>query len=360
MNTRAMADFPLSRALPRGISLRVAALGMVAAMAATFAAGQSSGMVTVQLAKVTPRLEAYAQVEPIRTLPVNAAEVGTLSGLRVVPGTHVRAGERLARLRGPVVRALLVQDEANLRSARAQMGAAEKTLAIERGQLRAHLGTRAMVHQAEGAVAKARAAFDDAQSSLAAARQMAEIAAPADATVLAVNAANGQLVSAGQPVVTLQPANALWLQAIYYGSDLDAIHVGMKGEFSPANGGAPIAVRVCAVPGVMGPDGGERIAMTPAGAGKAWLNGQFGKVSLEEPVRELVAVPTRALILNQGKWWVMVHTAHGDRAQQVVPGPTQGWNTFVKQGLSPGAEVIVSNAYLLFHASISEHFQIPD
>lgn len=346
--------------LPRGFSVHVAVLGIVTVIAPAIAAGQSSGMVTAQLEKVTPRLEAYARVEPIRTLAVNAAETGTLSGLRVVPGVHVQAGETLARLRGPVVRALLVQDEANLRSAEAQMSAAEKTLAIERGQLHAHLSTRTTVHQAEGAVAKARAAVDDAQSRLAAARQMAEITAPANAIVLALSGANGELVSAGQPVLTLQPMNSLWLRASYYGSDLNEIHAGMTGEFSPSNGGAPIAVRVRAVLGVMGAGGGESVAMMPVHPGKPWLNGEFGKVTLDEPARELVAVPTRALILNQGKWWVMVHTAHGDRAQEVVPGPVRGWNTFLQRGLSPGAEVIVNNAYLLFHASISEHFEIPD
>lgn len=360
MNIRVMPDFPLPRALSRGFCLRVAAIGIVAAMAPAFAAGQSSGMVTAQLEKVTARLEAYAQVEPIRTLPVNAAEAGTLSALRVVPGAYVRAGEILAHLRGPVLRALLVQDEANLRSAKTQMSAAEKTLTIEREQLRAHLSTRAMVHQAEGAVAKARAAFDDAHSRLAAARQMADIAAPADGMVLTLNSANGELVSAGQPVITLQPTNALWLRANYYGSDLNKIRAGMTGEFSPSNGGAPIPVRVRAVLGVMGAGGGESVAMMPVHPGKAWLNGEFGKVSIEEPARELVAVPTRALILNQGKWWVMVHTTHGARAQEVVPGPVQGWNTYLKSGLAPGTAVIVNNAYLLFHANITEHFQIPD
>ena len=56
----------------------------------------------------------------------------------------------------------------------------------------------------------------------------------------------------------------------------------------------------------------------------------------------------------------MIRTGKRNRPQQVVPGPTEGWNTFIESGLAPGAQVIVNNAYLLFHASIDEQFQIPD
>ena len=72
------------------------------------------------------------------------------------------------------------------------------------------------------------------------------------------------------------------------------------------------------------------------------------------------AVPTRALILDQGKWWVMVHTATGDHPQEVIPGPTRGWQTFIAHGLEPGTEVVVDNAYLEFHRSISQRYQPPD
>ena len=71
----------------------------------------------------------------------------------------------------------------------------------------------------------------------------------------------------------------------------------------------------------------------------------------------MVAIPTRALILDRGKWWVMVHTPHGNHPRQVTPGPARGWNTFITHGLPAGSQVIVNNAYLLFHASIAEHYQ---
>ena len=320
-----------------------------------------AGCVTAQLTAVTARLEAYGQVEPIAILPVVAAQAGLIAGLRVLPGQHVRAGQELAQLNGPEITALLLQSQADIRSAQAQLSASQKALAIQHQQLASHLSTRQAVHQAESAVAQAQTAFDNAQSHLNAVRQMLTLSAPAQATVLTVNAANGELVSAGQTILTLQTANRLWLKAAYYGAGLSAIRGGMTGVFTPADDSSqPIPVRVSTVFGSLTAGGGESIALVPVTPRSKWMNGEFGTVTLYSPKRMLVAVPTRALILDQGKWWVMVHTSQGDHPQAVVPGPSRGWQTFIESGLNPGAQVVVENAFLLFHRGISQSYQVPD
>lgn len=317
------------------------------------------GYVIAKAATVTPRLEAYGQVQPISALPVNAAEEGTVAGLSVVPGMHVRTGEDLARLSGPAIQTALQQSEANVRSSRAQLSAAQKTLAIEREQLPSHLSTRAAVQQAASSMAQAQTNFDNAQSRWHAVREMMTISAPANGTVLAINASDGQLVNAGQPVVTLQTTDRLWLQASYYGADFSLIRVGMKGVFSPADGSAPIPVRVRSISGAMTPGEGEMIGLTPVASTPLWINGEFGTVALSLPSRKLVAVPTGSLILDRGKWLVLVHTAQGDQPQQVVPGPVRGWNTFLESGLSPGSKIIIENAYLSFHRGIAARYTPP-
>jgi RND family efflux transporter MFP subunit len=350
------------RMLPRfGTAAQSAATVLFAALAAC-ALGQApdADAVVVEVHSVTPHLVAYAQVEPISVVPVDAAETGVVDGLRVVPGSRVGAGQELARLSGPAMRTLLMQDQADVRSARSQLDAAQKSLAIERGQLPSHLTTRQAVHQAESAEVQAQTALDNAQSKLDSARQMVTLTAPTGGIVLAINSTNGQLVTAGQAVVTLQPENGLWLRASYYGADLQTIHAGLTGRFSPTDGGQPIAVRVCSAPAMLASGGGESIALCPLQQHTNWLSGESGTVTLDLPQRKLVAVPTRALVLNQGKWWVMVETARGEAPQQVVPGPSQGWNTFLESGIAPGTKVIVNNAYLLFHANVAEQYQIPD
>lgn len=332
------------------------------AVAVATAIGQTSDadVVTVQSRAQTSQLVAYGQVAPVSIVPVSAAETGVVTGLQVRPGTHVHTGQSLAHLSGPVIDSLVVQSEADVRSAQSQLDAAKKSLAIAQQQLPSHLTTRQAVQQAKSAEAQAQSGLVNAQSRFNTVRQLMTVSSPADGIVLQLNSANGALVSTGQPILTIQPATGLWLLASYYGANLTAIRLGMTGKFVPADGGQPVKIRVASIPGTVAAGGGESIAMEPLRANSSWLNGESGTVSLDLPARQMVAVPTRALILNQGKWWVMVHTASGDRAQEVVPGPTEGWDTFIVSGLAPGAKVVVSNAYLLFHANSAEQYQIPD
>lgn len=326
------------------------------------AVGQSSGqgLVTAHMEQVTPMLSAYGRVGLTSPLPVNVAETGIVSGLQAEPGMHVRAGQVLAKLTGPEIQSALRQDQADVRSAKTQLENARKTLAIQKEQLRAHLSTRALVHQAESALAKAESAEKNAETRLATVRHMRTVTAPASGMVTALNSHEGELLQAGQPVLTLQSHGSLWLMATYYGEDLRGIHAGMTGEFTPADGSRAIAVKVVALLGAMTPGGGESVALRPTRGKAPWLKGESGTVTLRGRSRKLPVVPTRALVLSRGKWWVMVHTAKGSHAVQVIPGPARGWNTFIERGLKPGAQVVTVNAYLLLHSQIAEHYQIPD
>ncbi|MHB8743384.1 MAG: efflux RND transporter periplasmic adaptor subunit [Sulfuricaulis sp.] len=317
-------------------------------------------VVTVQMETVANQFETYAQVEPIAVLPLRTVEAGTVIGLRVVPGMAVHAGEKLAIFGGPEIQALLVRDKAAVNSARTDLLTARNTLAIQRRQLASHLVTRQVLLQAESTTAQAQAALDIAQARLRASRQTITLKAPSEGIVLAVDAADGERVAVGQPILTLQVAHRLWVKAAYYGADAAAIHDGMSGEFSPADGGEPIPVKVGTVFGALNPDGGESVGLVATTPSPGWFNGESGTVTLKGPTRSLVAVPTRALILDQGHWWVLVHTSKGDHRQVVVPGPTRGWQTFIDRGLDPGAEVVVENAYLEFHRGISKSYHPPD
>lgn len=345
---------------PSGTVLAAVAFLFIVGVATVVGQTSDADVVTIQSRQEKSQLVAYGQVAPVVIVPMSAAEAGVVTGLQVRPGTHVRAGQSLAHMTGPAIDSLVVQGEADVRSAQSQLNAARKSLDIARQQLPSHLTTRQAVQQAENAEAQARSGLVNAQSRLKMVRQLMTISSPADGTVLQLNSADGALVSAGQPILTIQPANGLWLVANYYGADLAAIRAGMIGQFQPADGGVPVTVRVVSIPGTLTAGGGESIALEALNSKHSWISGEAGMIALDLPPRQMVAVPTRALILNQGKWWVMIHSATGDRAQEVVPGPTQGWDTFIVSGLASGTKVVVNDAYLLFHARVAEQFQIPD
>ncbi|HWG77677.1 MAG TPA: efflux RND transporter periplasmic adaptor subunit [Steroidobacteraceae bacterium] len=319
----------------------------------------SAQLATVRARSVPNQFLGYGEVQPIAPLPVSAIAAGIVADLKVVPGSQIKAGEVLATLAGPEIQSLLVNREAMVRSAQGELAAAARNLTIERRQLSAHLSTQQAVAAAHSTATAAQAALDTAQAQLRAAQDMRTLRAPSTGTVLAVDAAEGQRVTAGQTILTLQTANRLWLTAVYYGADALAIRVGMTGQFQPASGGAAVLVKVAAVSAALAPDAGESVGLVAMGAAH-WLNGERGTVTINGAVQSLVAVPTRALILDQARWWVLVRTAKGIQAQPVVPGSARGWDTFIKQGLSPGQQVVVQNAYLDYHRGIAQRYIPPD
>ncbi len=326
---------------------------------AATAAPAPSGWVRVRAQRFTPHYRAYARVAPISLLPVRAPVAGQVSHLAVRPGDHVTARQPLLHLSGPRFDAMLARRRSALDEADASLRAARKSLTVERQKRRSHLSTRRRVAEAEAAVSKARAAVTGAQAALKAAQAARRLRAPLAGTVVSVPAADGERVNAGDRLLTLQPAHALWLRATYYGSDLAAIHPGMRGRFMPADGGKDIPVRVRSV-FAQQRDGGQGIGLEAVGSPPHWVSGEAGTVELNGAARGAVAVPSRALVLDQGQWWVLLRGPHGARRQAVTPGPSRGEKTFVLGGLKPGEQVLATHAYLTFHRQVSRHYEPPD
>jgi len=336
----------------------LAAALCVAACAPAVAA--QSGWVRARAVSYTPHYRAYARVAPVRVVRVRAGRVGVVAKLAVRPGDTVSAGQQLARLGGAQAQALVARRRSAVGEAQAQLAAARETLAAERQKRQSHLSTQQQVAQARAALAKARGQLASARASLAAARSAARVQAPVAGTVLALAAADGERVSAGDTLLTLLPAHGLWVKASYYGPGAAAVTRGMHGRFEPADGSAPVAVTVRSVFAVQQAGGGRTAALTASAAQPGWVNGEAGSVTLQGEPQRAVVVPSRALVLDQGRWWVLVHAAHGARRQAVVPGPSRGENTVIRSGLKAGQQVLATHAYLTFHRGVSEHYEPPD
>jgi cobalt-zinc-cadmium efflux system membrane fusion protein len=353
------------RVARRCAALAVLCVGHCIGTGAAVTSGSET--ITVHAQPVTDRFLAYAQVQPVALLAVRAPVAGIVATMTVAPGSRVTAGQALATLTGPEIQSLLVKRKSAVRSTHAVLTAAKQSLAIEHKQLSARLSTRQAVAAAQSAAATATAAFETARAQLWATQQMSALHAPSAGIVLSVSAANGERITAGQVVLTVQTSSSLWLKAAYYGADAASIRIGMKGRFQPAAGGAPVAVTVASVSAALGPDGGESVglmAAEPAVRGEKtpspWRNGERGIVTVEGATRSMVAVPTRALILYGGHWWVLERTPQGDLRRAVVPGPVRGRQTFIEKGIESGQQVVVQNAYLEFHREISRHYTPPD
>jgi hypothetical protein len=108
------------------------------------------------------------------------------------------------------------------------------------------------------------------------------------------------------------------------------------------------------------PDGGLTAFFEATSSDPPWRGGEAGEVVVAGKPRAAVAIPTAALVLDRGRWWVLVQAADGLRRQAVEPGPGRGEQTLILKGLAAGDAVVVRDAYLLFHRDFGQHYTPPD
>ena len=331
-----------------------------ALLAAATVVRADTGLVTVHSHTFARRLAAYAQVLPVALSPLRATQPGEVAGLSVKPGDPVRAGEVLGRLTGPESKARLTHDQAAVMAARADLAAARHTLNAQRHKRASQLSTRQDVYRAQADVSRAQSHLRSAQAALQEDRESDELRAPASGSVVSIQAGEGERIATGQTVLTVQPSGGLWLRAAYYGANADAVRVGMHGQFVPASGTAPVPVTVAGLIPTTDPDGARAVQLRPASPKPGWHAGEVGMAELRGGTYTAVAVPTRALVLDRGRWWILVHTDRGDQPRPVERGRTRGDKTLIRKGLKDGERIVVENAYARYHRDFSQHYQQPD
>ncbi|OBS08574.1 efflux RND transporter periplasmic adaptor subunit [Acidihalobacter prosperus] len=325
-----------------------------------WAAAQAGTPITTRAQTVTyrPTYTAYAEVVPLHWITLRADHAGLIDKLTLLPGSRVHSGEILARLTGPDATADLAHAKARLAAARQHATLAADSLHSAQRTYPAFTDRRAL-DRAKAAQVDARIALRQAEVALARLRRQLVLRSPADAQVVDLDAGNGERVDTGSAILRLLPDNALWLRATYYGDDAHDIASGLAGRFLPADGDAPVAVRVVSTLPQRRSDGGRDIGLRASGT-VHWIVGERGRVVLYGPARPAVTVPTSALIFDQGRWWVLAMRHDQPQRTQVTPGPSRGPQTLILSGLTAGTQVVVRNAYLLFHRDFAAHYTPPD
>jgi len=316
--------------------------------------------VRAQAVNYEPQLRAYAQVEPVQLVAVKAGLTGVIEDLAVRPGQALSAGEHIAHLGGPdQVKAMA--------DARAQLAAAEQTLAAAtdaeqsvRGTYRLKLSDRARLDRAKAELAAAKARVAEAKAELAHLQALSTIVSPVSGRIISLSAANGDRVAKDGPVLVLQPDHDLWLQAIFYDAPMALLTRGRAARFLPANGAKALPVRLVQVLPAVRPDGGVTAFFQAAAGAPDWRGDEAGDVVLTGKPRQAVAIPTAALVLDQGRWWVLAKTANGLRRRPVMPGPSRGEQTVILHGVAAGEAVVVRDVYQRFHRDFGQHYTPPD
>ena len=315
---------------------------------------------TVSDRPLQQQITAFAQVTPQHLYQVTSSLAGRVANFSIKPGESVRRGESIADLTGAGVTEQAQVAADAVKQAQVDVASANTLLKLVQQQQRQTLATRQDVLKARSSLSEAKARLEIAESRQQALISETRLLSPASGKVISVAATDGDYVSAGQSLLKILPTNELWLSARIFGQDGQQLQPGLPGVFHPNLGGEAIPVSVATTAPGSGAGGTWQVYLLPKIQSPAWFAGEAGKLVLHGPAFELPAIPSAALIMDQGKWWVMVASEQGERPVHVVPASSRhGW-TWLKQGLSVGQKVLVRNAYQRFHQNFARQYANPD
>lgn len=355
---------------PLSIAATLIALSFaVVAFAQTETSARSksdAGVVKARVVEVAPKLSATAMVTSVPELSINSRAEGELADVHLLPGTPVKAGDLLARLSGPA-RAVAIQ------KARGDVDRATANLKLARdlvegmGKTPEGLVTTAQRQTAQSGATTAAIDLDSAKSALDLLISRGEIRAPADGVITAALASAGQHVAVEAPIAKLQPKTTLWLEASFWGEDARELSAGMRGIFTPGDGSSPVGIELSRIIAAQRLDGSvladfsvysSKASTRPANP--TLRLGESGTLILSGKSRRVVEVPTTALVMSAGKWWVAVASGNDEKPRQIDISEEDGPYTVVRSGLSAGESVVVADAYLHFNRDFTKQYQHSD
>jgi RND family efflux transporter MFP subunit len=294
----------------------------------------------VSLARAQPaqvrasvRIYGTADAGASGTIILSAPEEAIVAAIDAPMGSAVGRGQVVARLApGPTAR---------LERARAETDARATGLAFARAR---RLRADGLVGNAEVETARAAAQSASAARANIALREAGLVLrAPAAGHVSAVSVSLGSLVAAGTPVVTVVAAGDLRAR---FGVDpalARRIPRGASIRITPSGGGAAFTVPILSVDPAVDPT--TRLASIfvrlPAAAGVGAGEPLTGELSMAS-AGDAPTIPYAALLDDAGQPYIYVVAGGIAHRRNVTPGPSDGQQVAILNGLRPGEAVVVA------------------
>ncbi len=261
---------------------------------------------------------------------------GRIDKLPVVLGQTVKAGQLVARLDAPEIKARLDQSQASLQQA-------ERDWKRASALLEQQAVTRSEYDAAESRYRVAQAAVAEGQAMLG----YVEVLAPFDGVVTRKWSDVGDLASPGKPLIDLEDPSALQLEAdvpeaiaarvqpnASLSVRLDGAAKELKGTVSEIAPSADPASRTLRVK--------LALPQTPG-----LLPGRFARLAVPVGESNSVRVPGSAVVLRGQLELVFVATNQHAQLHLVKTGKKFGDEVEILAGVEPGESVVVSGVSLL-------------
>lgn len=310
------------------------------------------------------RLAAVVEAPPGRQAELVAPTAGRLEAVegRALPrpGDTVRAGRIVAALRAPLggdgaAVAAAVTERVRSREA---LRLAELELTRARALVAAEAAPAKRVEAAEAALAEARVAHEAAEALAGDGAPALLLRAPIDGVVTAAPGGAGEWVAAGAAVLTILDASTVWVRGRVPEAELDHLPPAPAASLELADG--PLEL-----------DPGALVALSPAvdpasrtapviyavdnADGRLRVGRSVGLRLETRRTVEAVVVPSRALVDEQGRTVVFVHT-DGEKFEKrfVEVGGDDGSRCVILSGLTAGERVVTESAWVVKLASADD------
>jgi len=297
-------------------------------------------------------------------VPVSSAEAtvsaplaGIISGSRPLPfiGKKVAKGEVVAFIEPPVRQeGGIGQLTATYAEAKNRVTLAQKEYDRARRLHDAKIAPLKRVEEAELTLASARAALEPLEQAMGSLKGdggsgRIAVRAPVSGTVVEIAASNGKGVEAGQPILRIINTGRLWLRANLPAADAGKAALaagatftvtGLDGEFRPSRlvtVGDMLDPQTRTLPVIFEvPNGGSRLKV-----------GMFANVSIRTgEAKNALAVPSEALVEDEGRWFLFVQTAgEAFERREVRLGARDNGYAQIVDGLKAHERVVSKGAY---------------
>lgn len=198
-------------------------------------------------------INGYGDLVPAKLESINFPRPGILAALRVVSGQHVRRGDALAQLGSDPVA------EATYRQARSALTLAEGELQRARSLFGLQLATASQVQTAVKVASDAQSNLD-AQEKLGGNVATSEARAPFDGVVTQLNAAQGDRLAAGAPVLQIGRTDRLKVNLGIEPADRQWVRLGQPVVLSALQSQVATSGSLAGVPGAPPPPVAGRVA----------------------------------------------------------------------------------------------------
>ena len=336
--------------------------------------------VVVQAGTWSPVTTAQGQVKAWREVSLTAPFPLTVDSVAIEPGQNVSSSQVLARINQSALRTQL----GNVRQAQRRTELARLRLTDIQQRLADKLVTRNDLLQAETDLSQARSDENSAwqlfQASLMQLGQMADrktlakrlasgatedllqnwalVRAPLTGVVAERGIGAGTRMAAGDLLFLLEDLSRIIVEI--WVTEAQA-SLWLQGSATVDSGGTSIRLKpLTEVPEIDRNTGLVKLRFAASNGPRRLLDGQWVSVHLQGAPRNVLWVPTAAVVGRGGKTWCIRHRNDHFEPMEVKVGAEQDGRIPVLSGLNAGDRVVAQGAYLLLYRDLNQLLRFQD